>query len=279
MSLTPQLRPTDFQKLETLTDREDRERAFADSAIYRHEEPQGIRYTKGTSVMTTKRSWQSLDAILRSDASSSAALPRRDMRISRVFSALTVVAGILTVAGTAASAREGLNLQELNGTGAVLLAGGLASVGFWITSGIFYGKTKRGYEEAIEVYNDSLSVRLGLNTAAGDYIPAQGVLVDENGYIMLDERERELGPSEAEADEAEELTAEEAVAEVPAEADPAPALEVETPPAEALTPAEDEPEIPAPEVLQAPSDSVVPAPGGSAAAPDSEPRALELWPR
>jgi len=271
MSLAPQLRPTDFQKLETLTDREDRERAFADSAIYRHEEPQGIRYTKGTSVMVTKRSWQSLDAILRSDASSSAALPKRDMRISRVFSALTVVAGILTVAGTAASAREGLDLQQLNGTGAVLLAGGLASVGFGITSGIFYGKTKRGYEEAIEVYNDSLSVRLGLNTAAGDYIPAQGVLVDEDGYIMLDERERPVGPSEAEPEETEELVAEEPVDEVPVE-DATP--EVATPPTEAVTPTD----IPEPEV-QTPSSPVVPAPGGSAAAPDSEPRALELRPR
>ena len=74
MSLTPQLRPTDFEHLETHADREVREQAFADNAIYRHEEPQGIRYTKGTSVMATKRSWQSLDAILRSDASSAAAL-------------------------------------------------------------------------------------------------------------------------------------------------------------------------------------------------------------
>ena len=92
MSLTPQLRPTDFEHLETHADREVREQAFADNAIYRHEEPQGIRYTKGTSVMATKRSWQSLDAILRSDASSAAALPTKPLRVSRIFTALTVVA-------------------------------------------------------------------------------------------------------------------------------------------------------------------------------------------
>lgn len=198
MSLSPQLRPTDFERLETYTDREQREQAFTDNQIVIHEQPQGTRYTKGQSPMATKRSWQSLDAILRSDASASAALPRRELRISRMFTALTVVAGILTVAGTAASAREGLDLQNLNGTGGVLLGGGLATVGFGITAGIFYGKSKKSYEKAVEIYNDSLAVRLGLNTPAGDYIPPHGVLVDEDGFVVLDERERRSdAPSES----------------------------------------------------------------------------------
>lgn len=272
MSLTPQLRPTDFEHLETLTDREDRERAYADNAIYRHDEPQGTRYTKGSSPTATKRSWQSLDAILRSDASSSAALPTRPMRISRVFTALTVVAGILTVAGTAASAREGLDLQEINGTGAVLLGGGLATVGFGITSGIFYGKTKKGYENAVDLYNDSLAVRLGLNTPSGEYIPPEGVLVDDEGYIMLDERERP--PEEAPEPPVDDVAP---PAEPPAD-DVAPPAEVtaEPPPAEvAPPPAEVAPPPPA-EEAPPPVQRVAPPPGGTAAAPFADGTALSL---
>ena len=54
MSLSPQLRPTDFEHLETISDRAEREQAFADNAIYRHDEPQGVRYTKGSSPTATK---------------------------------------------------------------------------------------------------------------------------------------------------------------------------------------------------------------------------------
>jgi hypothetical protein len=269
MSLSPQLRPTEFQSLETVADRSAREQAYADNAIYRHDEPQGTRYTKGTNALATKRSWQSLDAILRSDASASAALPTREMRISRLFTALTVVAGILTVAGTAASAREGLDLSRLNGTGAVLLGGGLATVGFGITAGVFYGKTKKGYERAVDVYNDSLAVRLGLNTPAGEYIPPHGVIVDREGYIVLDERERALVSEPAEPGEP---------TEAPAEPTPGPAPELgsepEAPPTEP-TPAEPTPAEPAD-----PPSAVVPvAPGGSAAAPHAEGGALDLLPR
>lgn len=277
MSLAPQLRPTDYEGLETISDRSTREQAYADNAIYPHDEPQGTRYTKGTSVTATKRSWQSLDAILRSDASSAAALPTREMRISRVFTALTVIAGILTVAGTAASAREGLDLQNLNGTGAVLLAGGLATVGFGITSGVFYGKTKKGYERAVDVYNDSLAVRLGLNTPTGEYIPPQGVIVDEEGYIVLDERER---------------AATEGAAEPEATPAPGPELPPEATPAPEVTPAPETttaPEVtPAPETTPAPKTPTRPKPtvvvpetpgGGSGAAPYAEGGALDLLPR
>ncbi len=268
MSLSPQLRPTDFQQLETLSDRSDREQAFAENAINRHDEPQGTRYTKGTSDRETKRSWQSLDAILRSDASASAALPTRNMRISRLFTALTVVAGILTVAGTAASSREGLDLQRINGTGAVLLGGGLATVGFGITAGVFYGKTKKGYERAVEIYNDSLAVRLGLNTPAGEYIPPHGVIVDREGYIVLDERERAL----TERDEGGEAAGP-AVEEGPLPAEPGPAEAPAAKAPESLAPAA------SPESSTAVPDAPAEAPGGAAAPPLAEVGALDLRPR
>lgn len=286
MSLTPQLRPTDFERIDGLSDRSEREQAYADNAIYRHEEPQGMRYTKGTEPTATKRSWQSLDAVLRSDASSSSALPAREMRISRVFTALTIVAGLLTVAGTAASAREGLDLTELNGPGAVLLTGGLATVGFGITSGVFYGKTKRGYEKAIDVYNDNLGVRLGLNTPAGDYIPPHGTLVDADGFVVLDEREHGLAEPEPEAEPAPETTAEPAPEPEPEPAaTPAPGGEA---PADAVAPAEAAEPQPEPSPEPAPEASpepeapapTVPTPGGSAAAPSAEaPGGLDLLPR
>ena len=270
MSLAPQLRPTDFEELETISDRSEREQAYADNAIYRHDEPQGTRYTKGTSARATKRSWQSLDAILRSDASASAALPTREMRISRLFTALTVVAGILTVAGTAASAREGLDLQHLNGTGAVLLAGGIATVGFGITSGVFYGKTKKGYERAVDVYNDSLAVRLGLNRGSGEYIPPQGVIIDKDGYIVLDERERALdAPAGEETEAAPGPVQDQPPALPPSEPPPEAAPTEGTPPAEAEPPVREAPPTPI---------KVVPnTPGGAAAAPSAEP--LDLLPR
>ncbi len=285
MSLSPQLRPTDFEELETLSDRSARAQAYADNAIVSFDEPQGTRYTKGHDAMATKRSWQSLDAILRSDASASAALPNRQMRISRVFTALTIVAGILTVAGTAASAREGLDLGELNGTGAVLLGGGLASVGFGITAGVFYGKTKKGYERAVDIYNDSLAVRLGLNTPSGEYIPPEGVLVDEEGFIVLDELER--GIDEPEPDPDPEGPAEQPPAIAPTDAAPtdAPALPAEgapTPEAPAEVPATEAPaEAPAPAVpVQRPT--VAPGTGGGSAAPPDAGMSeggLTLYPR
>jgi hypothetical protein len=278
MSLAPQLRPTDYEELEALSDRSAREQAYADNAIYRHDEPQGTRYTKGTSNLATKRSWQSLDAILRSDASSAAALPTREMRISRLFTALTVVAGILTVAGTAASAREGLDLQQLNGTGAVLLAGGLATVGFGITGGVFFGKTKKGYERAVDVYNDSLAVRLGLNRPSGEYIPPQGVIIDKDGYIVLDERERALiegEPTEGAPTEPGEPMpgpVQETTPPALPPSEPPPAAETTTPPATEAT-------KPPGEARPTPIQVVPKAPGGTGAAPSAEVQTLDLLPR
>lgn len=190
MALTPQLAPTDYAELEKVEDRGEREQVYAENTIYRHELPQGTRYTKGTALAAEKRSWQSLDAVLRSDSNSAAVLPKRAQRLARVFTALTIAAGIVTVAGAAASAREGLDLGSLNGTGGLLLGGGLATVGFGITAGIFYGKMRKGYEQAVDVYNDSLGMRLGILTPKGEYIAPRGALVDEEGRIILEEKER-----------------------------------------------------------------------------------------
>jgi hypothetical protein len=115
--------------------------------------------------------------------------------LSRLFTALTIAAGVLTVAGVAASAREGLNLGELNGTGGVLLGGGLATLGLGVTAGVFYGKTKKGYQRAVDVYNESLGMRLGILDGKGEYIPPRGALVDEEGFILLEEPERAAGPA------------------------------------------------------------------------------------
>jgi hypothetical protein len=289
MGISPQLHPTNYEELETLSDRDAREAAYADNAIYVHDEPQGKRYTKGTHPHATKRSWQSLDVVLRSDKNAAAALPKRSLRLSRIFTALTIASGILTVAGVAASAREGLDLKDVSGPAGVLLGGGIATVGFGITAGIFYGRTRKGYESAVALYNDSLAVRLGLNTPAGAYIPPAGTLVDEEGFVVLDERERAAqsppeddvepappvapGPQPAPADAATPL-------EAPAPAEPSP---TEPPPAEAepAEPAEPAPEPPPP-VRRPEASPQVPTPPPSlsrAGSPTGSPvRPLALLP-
>lgn len=251
MALTPQLSPTDFASAERVADRDAREKLYAESTIYRHDLPQGTRYTKGTNVSAEKRSWQSLDAILRSDAASFEALPHRKLRLARLFTALGIATSLVTVAGIAASAREGLDLQRLDGTGGILLGGGLATVAFGITAGVFFTKARKGYDRAVDVYNDSLGVRLGLYTPDGKYIPPRGALVDKDGYILLDEPERAAdGPVAPAVEDA-----------------PAPITGPEPGPAE---PAPAEPPVPAEPVVappvQRPTEVPVPAPPGSGAA-------------
>lgn len=189
MALTAQLPPTDFEALEGATDREERDRLYTDNAIYRHREAQGTRYSKGNHAAAAKGSWQSLDAILRSDQNASATLPSRELGLSRLFTALTIASSVVTVAGAAASAREGLDLKRISGAGAVMLGGGIATVAFGITAGILYGKARRGYERAVDVYNDSLGVRLGVLSPSGEYVPPKGVLVDSEGFVVLDQQE------------------------------------------------------------------------------------------
>jgi len=270
MALTPQLPPTDYEAIGSVTDRAERELLYEANAINKHAEPQGMRYTKGPSTMGTKRSWQSLDAVLRSDSNSAAALPTRRLRRSRLFTALTVASGILTIAGTAASAREGLDLKELNGTGGLLLGAGIATVVFGITAGIMYGKSRAQYELAVDVYNDSLGMRLGLNTPAGAYIPPSGVLLDDEGFVMLAD-ETPTGPAEAPTEPSPEPAAQPEVAPAaPASPEPVPVAPAEPVAADpvAAEPVAAEP-APAPEpVVPAPAEpappaAVVPAPGAA----------------
>lgn len=189
MSITPQLHPTDVAALEKLEDREEREAAYEDNLIYRDDDARGVRYLKGQRVGARSRSWQSLDAVLRSDRNSAAALPDRPLRVARVLTGLLAASAIVTIGGIAASAREGLDLSRLSGTSAILLAGGVLTMGFGIGTGIAYGRARKGYDRAVDIYNDSLGLRLGLYDAEGQYRPPPGVLVDEEGFIILDQRE------------------------------------------------------------------------------------------
>jgi hypothetical protein len=251
MALTPQLAPTDFESAERVADRDAREKLYAESAIYRHELPQGTRYTTGTNVTAEKRSWQSLDAILRSDAASFEALPHRKLRLARLFTAIGIATSLVMIAGVAASAREGLDLQRLDGTGGILLGGGLATAAFGITAGVFFTRARKDYDRAVDVYNDSLGVRLGLYTPDGKYIPPRGALVDKDGYILLDEPERQFEP------------APDAVVG-PAEPDPAP--EPVAPPPETVAPKTAAPPTtaePAPDVAL-PEAPAAAAPGATA---------------
>jgi hypothetical protein len=187
MSLAPQLEPTDFARIDQAKDRKDRDQLFHDNTIYRHEEPQGTRYTKGNVDGTTKRSWQSLDAVLRSDANSSAALPAKQLRRSRVFTGLTLASSVLFIAGGAATARDGFSFKEPSAANLTLIGGALLSVAFAVVAGVLYRRASKGYDRAVDVYNDSLGVRLGVMTPQGQYIPPAGVEVVD-GYIMTEDK-------------------------------------------------------------------------------------------
>jgi hypothetical protein len=189
MSITPQLHPTDIAALEQIEDYDERNQAYNDNAIYRQKDARGVRYVKGTQLGARPRSWQSLDLILRSDRNSAAALPEKKIRAARVLTGFVVVSSVVLLGGIAASAREGLDLSRLNGTGAILLGGGLATLGFGIATGVVWGQAKSGYEGAVNIYNDSLALRLGIADAEGEYRPPEGVLVDEEGFIILDQKE------------------------------------------------------------------------------------------
>ena len=114
MSLTPQLEPTDVSALEQVKDRGERERLYRQNAIKVHHEPLGRRYTKGDHPRSEKRSWQSLDKILRSDRNSAMALPDKKLARSRALAAGAGISSMLIVAGGAATARDGFNFQDVN---------------------------------------------------------------------------------------------------------------------------------------------------------------------
>jgi hypothetical protein len=186
MTLTPQLEPTDFTRIEQKVSRGEREEAFRDNTIYRHEEPQGTRYTKGNLDTTPRRSWQSLDAVLRSDQNSAEALPAKQLRRSRVFTALAIASSILFVAGIAATARDGFKLQEFTPGNATLLGGALGSVAFGVLAGVMFRRARVGYDRAVDVYNESLGLRLGVMTPDGSYIPPSDV-VTEDGFVVTED--------------------------------------------------------------------------------------------
>ncbi len=189
MSLTPQLHPTDIAELEQIEDREEREQAYIDNSIIRIDDARGIRYTKGQRVGARPRNWQSLDLVLRSDRNSAAALPEKKIRAARVLTGFMIASALVVVGGIASSAREGLDLTRPTGTSAVLIGGAASSLAFGIATGVVWGQARRGYENAVDVYNDSLALRLGISDAEGQYRPPEGVLVDEEGFIILDQRE------------------------------------------------------------------------------------------
>jgi catechol 2,3-dioxygenase-like lactoylglutathione lyase family enzyme len=188
-NLSPQLDPPDIAAMEQVASRAEREALYNEHSIYRHYEPQGVRYTKGTHPGSVKRSWQSLEAILRSDQNSSEALPTRKLRTARILTALTLVSSMVMIAGIAASAREGLDFKNLGGTGALLLGGGIGSAGFAVGGGISYNQARKGYDHAVDVYNDSLGMRLGVLTPNGDYRPPSDVVVDDEGFVVLSDDE------------------------------------------------------------------------------------------
>ena len=189
VGLTPQLHPTDIEALEQLEDRDEREQAYTDNAIVRQGDYRGIRYTKGTQVGARPRSWQSLDLILRSDRNSAAALPEKKIRAARVLTGFLIASSLVLVGGIASSAREGLDLSRLSGTSGVLFGGALATLAFGIASGVVWNQARIGYEGAVDIYNDSLALRLGIADAEGQYRPPEGVLIDEEGFIILDQKE------------------------------------------------------------------------------------------
>jgi hypothetical protein len=67
----------------------------------------------------------------------------------------------------------------------LLLGGAVVTVAFSVAAGVLYGKMRKDYQRAVEVYNASLSMRLGLSTADGAYRPPGEVLVDPDGFVVL----------------------------------------------------------------------------------------------
>jgi hypothetical protein len=187
VGLQPQLQPTDMAAVEQAEDRQDREAMYERERIQVAYDPRGKRYFKGDDPNAPLRGWQSLDAVLRSDANSSAALPERKLRTSRVLFGMAMASSVVMLAGAAATAREGLDTNTLQGPGAVLLAGSGMALGFGIGAGISFGQARKGYEDAVEVYNDSLGLRLGLYDGDGKFIPPAGTLLDEEGFIILED--------------------------------------------------------------------------------------------
>ena len=79
----------------------------------------------------------------------------------------------------------------------MLVAGGVAPLCVGSGAGITFNRARKGYDAAVDVYNESLGMRLGIYDAAGNYRPPAGVLVDSEGYILLGDDGGPLPPVSA----------------------------------------------------------------------------------
>lgn len=184
-AIVSQIPPSDLNALDTLESREDRERAYEQNRIVVKERLNGTRYTKGDQVNTPESDWQSLDLMLRSDPNAARALPDKTRTKAQVMVGMASVGGLATVAGIAGTAGQGLDTTRLTGSGVLLIGGAVTTVAFTIAAGVLYGKMRKDYRRAVDVYNASLSMRLGLSEGDGTYRPPGNVLVDPDGFIVL----------------------------------------------------------------------------------------------
>ena len=170
-SVSPQLAPTDYRQLEQLEALEERQRAYAENAIYPVQSARGLRFVKGTSPYADARDWKGLDLILRSDARSAAMLPVRPFLWSRILLAFALSSGAVAVTGLLASERTGFDSGNMNGPAFMLVGGGVGAFAFGLASGMVFQQAKYEYHRAVDVYNDSLGLRLGLLGPDGRYDP------------------------------------------------------------------------------------------------------------
>ena len=68
----------------------------------------------------------------------------------------------------------------------------VASVGFAIGAGVSYNQARKGYDRAVDIYNESFGMRLGILDGNGEYRPPPGVMVDDEGFVIL--TDVETGP-------------------------------------------------------------------------------------
>ena len=112
-----------------------------------------------------------------------------------------------------------------------------------VAAGVLYGKMRKDYQRAVEVYNASLSMRLGLARGDGRYIPPGEVLVDPDGFVVLTPsgsfvRESNLDAYNAEVraqeeEAAKKLTPDATQVEAPSAGGDVPSGDGDTPPSEA----------------------------------------------
>ena len=212
-SLVSQIPPSNLAELERLESRESRETAFTENRIVVHNRINGLRYTKGDDLNTPESDWQSLDLVLRSDRVSAAAIPNNSRKNANIMIGMAAVGGLAMTTGIAATAGQGLDTTRMTPPGAMLLGGALVAVAFSVAAGVLYGKMRKDYQRAVDVYNASLSMRLGLATSGGEYRPPGEVLVDPDGFVVLTPSGSVVRSSSVKAYNAQVQKLEEAAAE------------------------------------------------------------------